>query len=393
MLMRQDAALQVLTKLTPDDFYSTIHKTIWRSANEVWKRGQHPDVLLIKSDLEARKNHDGTQTLLEWIGGVAYLMVLAESVPSANNVDTYISLLKEVTVRAKAWKICTETLNEINILDPSDIVARFPSTAENADGGAVNAGEIMTSEEWDNDSARYVATGYEALDSRIRGFREGNVTIVGARPGNGKTSMLCCFARNAIINGHKVFFATYEMMRRDILKRMQTGWGLNDEKFYDYINNNLYIFDPFTIGSDESVERLLGEVAACKNKFGTSLVLVDYLQIVDTRKRTENPYHRISEVSKGLRKLARITSLPVVAAAQLNRHLERRDNKKPNLSDLRESGKIEEDAATIMLLHRPYLYDNTEPEGLMEIGIAKARFDKAFDTVAMTFDGSKQRFL
>lgn len=382
MLLSERAAMEVAEILNENDFYVPAHREIFKAAFQLLRNSKAIDLVTLRDELTVRNK-------LEDVGGVEYLVQIAETVPSAANATYYASIVQDKS-----------TLRNLEMAghDIIKLVRESESTAEEK----VDAAESAVFEVGRKRMGKYFVpvrslakeffidvdalletgepalgtlTGYTDLDKVTTGFYGGDLVIVASRPAMGKTSLVMNFAINvARAEEGAVAVFNLEMSGKQLVRRMistlaqvpmsalkQTNLHPNDyQKLADACDDmyNLPIFIDDT--SDVSPLEMRGKCRRLKAEHGLSLVIVDYLQLMRGSKKTENRTQEISEIARSLKILAKELDCPVIALSQLNRGVESREDKRPMLSDIRESGSIEADADMVMFIYRHEYYRKKE---------------------------------
>jgi replicative DNA helicase len=412
VLVKPSAFDEMATTITADDFLLPAHREIFESMLQLDKRRQPIDVISLGDELKNR----GALGRIE--NGQAYLIELANSVPTAENIGHYARLVQEKATLRRLIAACAEIQSRAygefgdyeQFLDDSERMV-FQVAQKNRRENARPIGEIM-SEVLENIDARAresrsitgVPTGFTKLDEITAGLQPENLIIVAARPGVGKTSWALNVATNAALN-HKipVFVFSLEMSKHELIERMLAGEARIDSNRmrrglieYSEWKNKIYPAGnrisqaPILIDDSPGVNIL--ELRAKARRFRSDprffppnhqgppplgLVVIDYLQLARGLggRREESREREIAEISRGLKALAKELHIPIIAVSQLNRSVEKREDKTPQLSDLRESGAIEQDADIILFIHRDEMY-NADPTGrgkaLLKIGKNRA---------------------
>ncbi len=412
VLVKPSAFDEMATTITADDFLLPAHREIFESMLELDKRRQPIDVISLGDELKNR----GSLGRLE--NGQAYLIELANSVPTAENIGHYARLVQEKATLRRLIAACAEIQSRAygefgdyeQFLDDSERMV-FQVAQRNRRENARPIGEIM-SEVLENIDARAresksitgVPTGFTKLDEITAGLQPENLIIVAARPGVGKTSWALNVATNAaLIHRIPVFVFSLEMSKHELIERMLAGEARIDSNRmrrglieYNEWKNKIYPAGnrisqaPILIDDSPGVNIL--ELRAKARRFRSDprffpanpkgppplgLVVIDYLQLASGLggRREESREREIAEISRGLKALAKELHIPIIAVSQLNRSVEKREDKTPQLSDLRESGAIEQDADIILFIHRDEMY-NADPTGhgkaLLKIGKNRA---------------------
>ncbi|MFL2630864.1 MAG: replicative DNA helicase [Thermodesulfobacteriota bacterium] len=409
ILIDQNAMNLVLEEINEDDFYDENHKKIFSSMVDLEKENKPIDILTLYDKLKTKKS------LLKEVGGSSYLSQLVEIVPSSTNVSFYAKSVKEKSVLRSMIK----TASEIIVESQTDqvVVDEFVDEAEKKlfeisqnkkRSGFVSSAELAkeTLKIIENLTTRKqavtgVSSGFKKLDKMTSGFQNSDLIIIAARPGMGKTSFsLNVLMHAALVHGLNVGFFSLEMAKEQLMMRMlsakskinfgkiRTGF-LSDAEFQKTVDAatslqraNIFIDDTPAINSLD----LRSRTRRLQADKGIDLLIVDYLQLMRGTGRTESREREIAEISLSLKALAKEMKIPIIAISQLSRQTEARTDKKPQLSDLRESGALEQDADMVMFLHRADAYKRNieERDGLAEIIIGKQR-NGPTGTVSLAF--------
>jgi replicative DNA helicase len=403
--------------LQPKDFYRRDHQLIFEAIGTVVESQGPVDAVTVAEALEKR----GTLTDA---GGLAYLATLSRDTPSAANARAYAEIVRErALLRALVTAGGTIAASGLNpegrsaseLVDQAErMVFEIAEKGTSSREGFQQVKKILpaTIDRIDmlhqNPGAfTGVSTGYHELDRMTNGLQKGDLVIIAGRPSMGKTTLAVNIAENAAIM-HKVPAAIFsmEMSSEQVTLRMISSLGRVSQAHlrtgtlsaedWPRITSATEVLSQAPIFIDESPSLSPTEVRArarrLKREHGLGLIVVDYLQLMQVSGNTENRATEISEISRGLKALAKELELPVIALSQLNRSVEQRTEKKPVMSDLRESGAIEQDADLILLIYREEVYDvNTTRRGIADIIIAKQRNGPVGD-VQLTFLGEYTRF-
>ncbi len=414
MMVSKDAIGDAISQVRADDFYEPKHQTIFNAITDLYSRGQPADFITIANALE--KTGD-----LGTIGGANYLHTLSASVPTAAATEFYAKIVREKAIMRSLVDAGTRItqMGYSTDADATDMVNRAQSevfslgesrTAEDyvriKDIMPAVVDEIELASESDNDMTG-VPTGFRELDSLTGGLHGGQMIIVAARPAIGKSTLSMDFCRAAAIrNGKTAVIFSLEMSRSEMVMRMlsaESGVDLQDlrkgrmeEAAWTALARTMSRITDAPIFIDDSPNMSLMEIRSkcrrLKQQHNLELVVVDYLQLLSSGKRVESRQQEVSEFSRALKLLAKEIDVPVVAVAQLNRGPEQRTDKKPMMSDLRESGSLEQDADVVMLLHREDVYDKDSPRvGEADIIVAKHR-NGPTGVIAVAFQGHLARF-
>lgn len=392
MLIEKEAILRAMEILRPEDFYRDAHRGIFETIISMYDRGEAIDLVTVSENLRQRG-------ILEDIGGLAYLTMLANAVPTAANVEHYAKIVEEKSLLRQlinaATRIAargyegTEDVNEL--LDWAEQSIFNLSQRHNQGGFAALKDVLM--EAFEHIEQLYakkggvtgVPTGYTQFDEMTSGLQPSDLIIIAARPSQGKTTLAMNMARNAAVN-YKVPVAVFslEMSKEQLavrllcseagvdMQRLRTGYlRESDWKPLSIALGRLgdsQIFIDDTPGC--GIMELRARARRLKAEHNIGLIVVDYLQLVQTRGKFENRQQEISEISRSLKSLARELNVPVIACSQLSRAVEQREKKRPQLSDIRESGAIEQDADLVCFIHSD---PESEEKNVVELIIAKQR--------------------
>ncbi len=358
---------------------------------------------------------------LERVGGIAFLNHLMDAVPATSNVGYYVEIVDETAARRRLMKAGTQVgmiamqgdLPIDEVLDSAE--AEVFAVADRKVGeGLSRLGPLLqdTLEKIEELGTRGgditgVATGFKDLDRKLAGLHPANLIVVAARPSMGKSALALNIAQNIAAEGHPVAVFTLEMSREEVVQRLLSSMAsvdshklrtgqLSPEMWQKLARESSRLYEmPFYVddSADLTVTTIRAKCRRLKRKSDLGLVVVDYLQLMQGPARSDNRQQEIAEISRSLKNLARELHVPVIAVSQLNRQLEQRENKRPRLGDLRESGAIEQDADIVMFIYRDEYYspDSPETRGIAEVNIAKHRAG-ATGNVMMTFAAEFTRF-
>jgi len=425
ILIDNDAINRVLEMLTPEDFYRESHRKIFKAMMKLSDTREPCDFITMTDMLKKAGE-------LEEIGGAAYLATLVDYVPTAANIAYYCKMVKEKSTNRKLISVATEIVSrgydeQADVEDMLDKAQKeIYEISENksrpqyvpVQSVLKEAFNILKNLHDQKEHVTGVPTGYVDLDHKTAGFQPGNLIIVAARPAMGKTTLALNIAQHASAESKKkvpcVIFSL-EMGKEELVMRflasiarvdfgrMRTGHFLDSD--WPRLTRAAGILHDAKIFIDDSpsitVLELRSKARRLKSEHDIGLVIVDYLQLMKGSNNPESRQQEISEISRSLKALAKELNVPVVALSQLNRELEKRADKRPMMSDLRESGAIEQDADIIMFVYRESVYcedcrkpDTTCSKGHerdAEIIIGKQR-NGALGTVELTFIGEHTRF-
>lgn len=410
--------------VSPEDFYRADHKLIYQAIGALAGAGKPSDVVTVVGELERLGE-------LEKAGGLAYLGSLARDTPTAANVRAYADIVRERSVlrqlihagseiAASVFNNEGETAREL-VDKAEQKVFEIAEMGFRGKQGATSVRSLLPAvidqidEAHSNpDKLRGLPTGFTDFDRMTGGLRPGDLVIVAGRPSMGKTTLAINMAEYAALHHQpgneqsriSVAVFSMEMPSEQLITRMLSSIGgvplqnlrsgrISDDDWVRITSATSQLSDA-KIFIDETPALTPTELRArarrIKREHGLHLIVVDYLQLMQVAGTKENRATEIAEISRGLKVLAKELGCPVIALSQLNRSVEQRENKKPVMSDLRESGSIEQDADMILLIYREEVYDrNTTKKGIAEIDLVKHR-NGEIGTFILTFQGQFTRF-
>ncbi len=396
MLIDEDALSTAAEALRHTDFYSTANAHIFEVVCQLFDQLKRVDSVVLAEELKKRE-------LLDNVGGSGYLMTLFDTVPTAANVEYYIDIVREKSLRRGLIKAATgiaaesydDSIELEQLLDASE-KRIFDVTEAHATSDAVGIHDVLKQTfsqieamEHRDGALTGLGTGFYDLDELTSGLQDSEMIVVAARPSMGKTSFAMNVCQHAALQDNKAcLIFSLEMSANQLAQnmlccharldahRMRRG-QLADSEWAD-LTLSFGALSEAPIFIDDGAGITLREIRArsrrLKARQNIRLIVVDYLQLIESpSKRRDSREQEIAEVSRGLKSLARELRVPVIAVAQLNRSVEGREGHRPRMSDLRESGSIEQDADVIVLLHRPEYYNPEDRPGIAELIIAKQR--------------------
>jgi replicative DNA helicase len=416
MLLSKDAIADVVEVVRGADFYKPAHQTIYDTILDLYGRGEPADALTVAADLTR-------QGEIARIGGPAYLHTLISMVPTAANAGYYAEIVRERAILRRLVEAGTRIVQLGYSADGAEVDAVvdraqaevYAVTERRTSEDYIALGDVMpgTLDEIEAISNRSgelvgVPTGFGDLDGLLHGLHPGQMIVVAARPATGKSTLGLDFARSASIK-HGLTSAVFslEMSRNEITMRLLSAEakvalhhmraGTMGDDDWTRLARTMGRVSSAPLFIDDSPNMSMMEIRAkcrrLKQRHDLKLVIVDYLQLMTSGKRVESRQQEVSEFSRSLKLLAKELEVPVVAISQLNRGPEQRTDKKPMMSDLRESGAIEQDADIVMLLHREDQYERESPRaGEADIIVAKHR-NGPTSTVTVAFQGHYSRFV
>jgi replicative DNA helicase len=387
MLLSKDAIADVLERLRPSDFYRPAHQNVYDAILDLYGRGEPADAVTVAAELDRRG-------LLRRIGGAPYLHTLISTVPTAANAGYYAGIVAEKALLRRLVEAGTRVVQYgyagAEGADVAEVVDRaqaemYEVTERRMSEDFVPLEDLLqpTMDEIDaiasnGGLARGVPTGFTELDELTNGLHPGQMIIVAARPGVGKSTLGLDFMRSCSIKHRfaSVIFSL-EMSKSEIVMRllsaeakiklgdMRSGRMSDDD--WTRLARRMSEISEAPLYIDDSPNLTMMEIRAkarrLKQKSDLRLVVVDYLQLMSSGKKVESRQLEVSEFSRQLKLLAKELEVPVIAISQLNRGPEQRTDKKPMLSDLRESGSLEQDADMVILLNRPDAFERDDPRG------------------------------
>ena len=397
MLQDSAAVLRATEHLRPEDFYQPEHKEIFSVMMDLYLQRRPIDLVTLHTELARRGS-------LEGVGGDAYLMKILNTVPTSANVKAYIDIVQEKSTMRKLIQACQKISGECftqqtpleNILSSAE-KAIFDIVMNQTDGETlVPLREVLvkTYDQIDELSRLHgaiggVPTGFIDLDNLLTGLHPGELVVVGARPSMGKTSFAMNIASHASLKrGKSVAVFTLEMPREQIAMRMlcsdaqvdmqRVRKGTLTDKDWSSLANSVQSMADAPMYIDDTAgitpSQLRSRCRRLKMDKGLDLVVVDYLGLMKADGRVESRQLEVSEISRQLKAIALDMKIPIIACAQLSRANKDRVDKRPVLSDLRDSGSIEQDADVVMFLHREEYYNkDTEDKNIGEVIISKQR--------------------
>ncbi|EKD72578.1 MAG: hypothetical protein ACD_45C00633G0005 [uncultured bacterium] len=408
---------QIADRVHENDFYRHDHRLIYRVMNKLADHTKPLDVLTVAEAL--REIHE-----LENAGGDVYLFELANNIPSVANIKAYADIVRERSVLRQligtANDIAGRAFNpqgrtSVELLDEAERQVFAISEQGARNGGPVNINEFLakTMERIDtlanlDDPITGVPTGYHDLDEKTSGLQQADLVIIAGRPSMGKTTFAMNIAEHVVMKSQlPVLIFSMEMPGEAIVMRLLSSLsridqlkirtGKIEEQDWPRVMSSVSILTEAPMFIDDSPALSPAELRArarrlAKEQGQIGMIVVDYLQLMQVPGFNENRTAEISEISRSLKALAKELNVPVIALSQLNRGLEQRADKRPVMSDLRESGAIEQDADLILFIYRDEVYNENSPDkGTAEINIAKQR-NGPIGKVRLTFSGQYTRF-
>ena len=402
-VLRDNMAINdVLNIIRPENFYFDAHQKIFQAVLDLYNDGKPVDLVILHETLKQRQQ-------LEDVGGVSYLAELWDAAPTAANARYYAGIVREKAIVRNLIHASTELLRDAydGVVPADELLGQAERRVlEIAEKGTT--GETFTLAKTLTDAftrideragrenlhVTGIATGFADLDNLTAGLQNNELVIMAARPSVGKTAFALNVVRHAVVEGRvPVFFVSLEMARielaerllacqarvdsfkirkgnlnsDDIGKLMTAGEQLKGNQRDGYVQ--LFLDDV----PSQTMLRIAANARRLKLRHGLKLVVIDYLQLIEPENRRDPRQEQVAQISRRLKFLARELQIPVIALAQVNRASEDRQDHRPRLSDLRESGSIEQDADTVMMLHRPGRSDKSVDDNTLEVIIEKQR--------------------
>lgn len=414
VLLMNEVLDEVVEVLAADHFYTDGHRKIFSAIRRLYDNGtQAIDPLTLAEELDRHSQLDD-------IGGASYLEQVLESVPHAAHARYYAGIVREKWVQRQLIFACNEILSECydGSNDPDDVLSAaeqriFRILDDQGEPRKIEIKDILLdafdriNERMENDEViSGIPTGFPDLDQRLNGLQPSELVVLAARPSMGKTALVCNLAEGvAMEGGQGVLLFSLEQSNLELAERLlcirsqvnshrlRSGTLDDDErKLLVHASAELSEAPLFL---DDQPGRTIAQITAVARRLqrrnGVRVVIIDYLQLIEPEDKSSPREQQIALITRRLKALAKELSVPVIALAQLNRGVEHREDKRPRLSDLRESGAIEQDADVVMFLHRPEHYNPEDRPGEADVIIAKNR-NGPTDSVTLTWIKESMRF-
>ncbi|RUS48811.1 replicative DNA helicase [Cohnella sp. AR92] len=416
ILLETEALITSMERLKPEDFYSVAHQRIYEVMLDLNDDNEPLDLITLTAKLQDRAQ-------LEEVGGVTYLAKLAHAVPTAANVEYYAQIVEEKSLLRRLIRTATQIVS--NGYAGEDEIGTLINDAEQrimeisnrkSSSGFISIRDVLM-EVFDRVEFLYnhkggttgIPSGFRDLDKMTAGFQRSDLIIVAARPSVGKTAFALNIAQNVAVRaGETVAIFSLEMSAAQLVQRMvcaesnvdagrmRTGYLEGDD--WEKLTMAIGALSEAQVYIDDTPGITVADIRAkcrrLKKEKNLGMILIDYLQLIQGRgKAGENRQQEVSEISRTLKQIARELEVPVIALSQLSRGVEQRQDKRPMMSDLRESGSIEQDADIVAFLYRDDYYNqDTEKKNIIEIIIAKQR-NGPVGTVELVFLKSFNKFV
>ena len=414
ILLDKDAMISVSETLIPEDFYKEAHRVIYECMLKLYNNQSEIDLITLADELR-------DQGYLDDIGGIAYITSLSTIVPTTSNIKYYINIVKEKSISRQLISAANDIINL-----GYDSSTKVEDVLENAEKKIFDISQERTTNDFqpinqvltetlsmleklyeEKSDVTGLTTGFRDLNKKINGLQRSDLLLIAARPAMGKTAFALNLVQNAALKGDaSVAVFSLEMSKEQLVQRMvaaqssvelkkiKTGTlAAND---WPRITDGMAVLSGAKIHIDDTpgikISELRSKCRKLKIEKGLDLVLIDYLQLMEGEGHNESRQQEIAKISRSLKILAKELDCPVVALSQLSRAPEQRADHRPMLSDLRESGSIEQDADLVMFLYRDEYYNpDTERKNIGEVIVAKNRHGET-GTVELVWFGEIQKF-
>ena len=414
ILLDKDAMISVSETLIPEDFYKEAHRVIYECMLKLYNNQSEIDLITLADELR-------DQGYLDDIGGIAYITSLSTIVPTTSNIKYYINIVKEKSISRQLISAANDIINL-----GYDSSTKVEDVLENAEKKIFDISQERTTNDFqpinqvltetlsmleklyeEKSDVTGLTTGFRDLNKKINGLQRSDLLLIAARPAMGKTAFALNLVQNAALKGDaSVAVFSLEMSKEQLVQRMvaaqssvelkkiKTGTlAAND---WPRITDGMAVLSGAKIHIDDTpgikISELRSKCRKLKIEKGLDLVLIDYLQLMEGEGHNESRQQEIDKISRSLKILAKELDCPVVALSQLSRAPEQRADHRPMLSDLRESGSIEQDADIVMFLYRDEYYNpDTERKNIGEVIVAKNRHGET-GTVELVWFGEIQKF-
>ena len=414
ILLDKEAMISVSETLVPEDFYKEAHKVIYESMLKLYNSQSEIDLITLTDELR-------DQGYLDDIGGIAYITSLSTVVPTTSNIKYYVNIVKEKSISRQLISAANDIINL-----GYDGSAKVEYVLENAEKKIFDISQERATNDFqpinqvisealsmleklyeEKNDVTGLTTGFRDLNKKINGLQRSDLLLIAARPAMGKTAFALNLVQNAALKGDaSVAVFSLEMSKEQLVQRMiasqstvelkniKTGTLADND--WPRITDGMAILSGAKIHIDDTpgikISELRSKCRKLKIEKGLDLVLIDYLQLMEGEGQNESRQQEIAKISRSLKILAKELDCPVVALSQLSRAPEQRADHRPMLSDLRESGSIEQDADIVMFLYRDEYYNpDTEKKNIGEVIVAKNRHGET-GTVELVWFGGIQKF-
>ncbi len=415
MLLDRDAIVTASEILHPEDFYRKGNELVFEAVMELYNTNEPVDLITLSEILKKKD-------MLEAIGGETYLIGITDALATTANIRTYCEIIEEKAVLRRLIQTSNQIMAESyrDQRKVTEILAQAETSifqiAQSKNTGTITSmREILSTtldqiEELSKNAGKLtgITTGFNSLDAKLNGLQRSDLILVAARPAMGKSALAMNFAENAAVHADAtVVVFSLEMAKEQLAQRMLSSmsnielnrirngdldneaWAMLIAAMQKLAEKNIFIDDTPGV----SLNDIRAKCRRMKAERGLDMIVIDYLQLMDSDGNSENRQQEVSKISRGLKLMARELDCPVVTLSQLSRAPEQRADHRPIMSDLRESGAIEQDADVVLMLYRDDYYDEqSEDQGLAEVIITKQR-NGPTGTVKLAFRGEYTKFM
>lgn len=385
-LASMEACGQICGGLIADDFYFEAHQIIFSAVSALYSKGAAVDLITVSEHMEQAGE-------LDRVGGVEYLSDIARSIPSTYHADEYLAIIQDRSRRRKLADLSQSISAALDAGEPTEAVLSSLSQAA-VTIAPKNDRHIISISDAASELVDYIQspdvpglmTGFKGLDNRMGGLRPGELILLAGRPAMGKTAMAISIALNMALNNHNILFAECEMPARDLTARFVSALstvplvairnkqiGSEADRFMNAAIQLTELPVKLINCSGWTVSQLRGAAMKEAATGSVEALIIDYLQLLTAERKTGSTNDMVADQTKRLKMLARELNIPIILLSQLNRSVESREDKRPRLSDLRDSGAIEQDADAVIFLYRGYVYDDQIPADKAEAIVSKLR--------------------
>ena len=409
-------SLDEIADVEPGHFANHRHEAIFSTVREMYESSKHIDTATLLDRLSARSDFDD-------LNRDSYIASMYEVVPNGCHAASYAKIVRTNWLRRETIRRAHELVTEIDSADDVEIATAIERHLGQLADTATPTQHIemkdLLASVWDDIQQRSksksgvgLKTGFAKVDQHLIGLRPGELIVIAARPACGKTAFVCSMAHRVALNGSPVMFFSLEMSAAELGERllsigsgvhgMQLKSGNVTDAEYDKLLRATSTLQEIPLKIDDNANMKVNRIASfcrrTKRKHGLGLIIVDYLQLIEPENRRDPREQQVAQSTRALKKLAKELQVPVIVLAQLNRQIETRNDKRPKLSDLRESGAIEQDADVVAFLHRPEVYDPADRPGQCDLLIEKNRrgptgcVTLAWKAETTQFDDGAERF-
>ena len=412
-LLKPQAVVNSVVKITSDDFYSNNHKEIFKSIEDLFNSGKSVDIVTVMNDLKSRGK-------LESIG-VTFLTGLSSYPAFASRVNDYCDIVIDKSRARKLIPICQEAINDCGDGQPFNTISdslgkKFFDIVQSNEKQCASVGDVIGSVA-DGIEERFkqkrsiigIPTGFCDIDYRLLGLCSPDLIVIAGRPSMGKTSLVLNMAENSAMNGYKWGIFSLEMDKEQLVLKMVSKFAEVDftdlrrgkilDSEWPRIHQARKVISDLPIYIDDTAAvtptQLRAKAMMMKVKYGIDALAVDYIQLMRVPGLEGNKTAEVTEISRSLKQIAKELKIPVVALSQLNRGVDGRTDKRPGMSDLRDSGAIEQDADVIGFIYRDEVYnrdDDNPAKGIAEVNFPKIRLGEP-GMSKLLFQGKYSRFL